>query len=95
MTDFQRTKPAACTTEYATLDTGDLPTHFGEDPKKIVLSVAFGAGAGTKWSPMGIDFLVRIQARDKFEVAPFGEAVRFFKTAVSGLTQLPEVWMLE
>lgn len=64
----------------------------GWDGRKIILSVAFGSSAVTTWSPSGIDFLVRIQGREKFEVAPFGDARKFFPKTVAGLTGLPTVW---
>ncbi len=63
----------------------------GWDGKQVVLSVAFGDAKGTRWEPRSIDFLVRLKGRKVFEVAPFGEARRFFKV-VAGATLLPEIF---
>lgn len=59
--------------------------------KKVVLSVAFSSNSMTRWRPDNIDFIVRLNGRERFSVAPFGNARDYF-SIVEGSTNLPEVY---
>jgi hypothetical protein len=65
----------------------------GWNQRELILSIAFGGARPAVWTPSGIDFLVRLEGRDEYSVAPFGTANRFFKKTVAGPTALPDVWI--
>jgi len=64
----------------------------GWEGKEVFLSIAFGGAQPARWSPTGIDFLVRLNGRGKYSVAPFGNAKRLFEVTVEGESRLPKVW---
>jgi hypothetical protein len=61
------------------------------DGRAMLLSVAFGGEGISTWQPNGIDFIVVLDGRNVFRVAPFGNARKYFHL-VEGDTKLPPVY---
>ena len=73
----------------------ELKEVFGWDKNKVLLSIAFGESRPARWTPTGIDFIVRLNGREMFSVAPFGNHAAFFPVLLEGATTLPEVFNQE
>ena len=65
--------------------------------RHIYIGVGFGVRETTRtsWQPMRVDFIVRITGRNRWDVAFFGEELRYAFRTSSGHTDLPDVWKVK
>jgi len=61
--------------------------------KRILIGVAFGVDdIVTTWEPAKIDFIIRIMERNKWEVAFFGNELRYAFKEIEGEVKLPKIF---
>jgi hypothetical protein len=68
--------------------------NFERELRRIYIGVGFGATATTRtaWQPTEVDFIVRIIRRNRWDVAFFGNTLRYAFRTLSGDVELPDVW---